>query len=130
MGGAVEVAGDADVIEDGERTEEADVLKGAGDAELDDFVDAEAGDGAAVEGNGSLGGLVNAGNEIEDGGFAGAVGADEAAEFVFADGEIDGVDSGEAAEADRGFVELEEGGHSGFLFRQFDRVDELAQPVT
>jgi hypothetical protein len=41
---AVEIAGDADVVEDGEGAEEADVLERARDAKLDDLVDAEAGD--------------------------------------------------------------------------------------
>ena len=115
-GRAVEIAGDADVVEDGEGAEEANVLKRAGDAELDDLIDTQSGNGAAVKRDGALGGLVDAGDEIEDGGLAGAVGADEADELVFAHGESDGVDGGEAAETDRGLVELEEGGHGSAQF--------------
>jgi hypothetical protein len=81
--------------------------------QLDDLVDAQAGERAAVEPDGAGGGLVDAGHEVEDGGLAGAVGADEAAEFALADGEVHGVHRGEAAELDRGLVELEERGHGG-----------------
>jgi hypothetical protein len=105
---AVEVAGDADVVEDGQRTEEADVLKRARDAERDDFVDAQAGEVAAVKGDGAFGRRVNAGDEIEHGGLARTVGANEADEFVFADGEIDGTDGDEAAETDGRLVKLEQ----------------------
>ena len=93
-------------------------MKCAGDAEFDELVDAEAGDGTTVEGDGALGGLIHAGDEVEDSGLARAVGTDEADEFVFTDGEIDGVDGGEAAETDGGLVELEEGGHGSAAFAE------------
>jgi hypothetical protein len=95
---AVEVAGDADVVEDRERAEEADVLEGAGDAALDDLVDAQAGQRWPSKWTEPGRGLVDAGDEVEDGGLARAVGADEADELAIVDGEIDRVDGGEAAE--------------------------------
>ena len=69
-------------------------MKCAGDAEFDELVDAEAGDGTTVEGDGALGGLIHAGDEVEDRGLARAGGTDEADEIVFTDGEIDGGDGG------------------------------------
>jgi len=58
--------------------------------------------------------LVDARDEVEDGGLAGAVGADEAAQLAFADREVHGVDGGEAAEADGGLAGAGGGRPSGF----------------
>ncbi len=81
-GVAVEIAGDADVVENRERAEKPDVLKRAGDAELDDLVDAQAREVAAAERHVAVGRLVDAGDEIEDRGLARAVGPDEPAELI------------------------------------------------
>jgi hypothetical protein len=113
-GPAMQVAGHPDIIKDGERTEEADVLEGAGDAALDNLVDPQPGQRPAGKGHVALGGRVDAGDEVEDRGFAGAIGADKAAKLAFIDGEVHGVDSNEAAKADRGRIELEQGGHQSF----------------
>ncbi len=111
-GGAVEIAGDPDVVEDAQASEKADVLKRAGDAERGDLVGAEAGELFSVEAKAARRRGVNAGDKIKEGGFARAVGADEAVEFAGGEREIHGVDCGESAEADGGLVELEEGrGH-------------------
>ena len=50
--------------------------------QLDDFVDAQSGEVAAAKDHGAVGRLVDAGDQVEDGGLARAVGADEAAELV------------------------------------------------
>ena len=55
-------------------------------------------DGALV-GDLALGGDVQAGEAVEEGGLAGAVGADEADDLAAVDGEVDVAYGGEAAEA-------------------------------
>ena len=99
--------GDADVVENGETWEETDVLEGAGDAVCGDVVGLFADDAVLIEKNFPFGRLIDAGDEIENGGFAGAVGTDEADEFTFADLEIQGRDGSEAAEADGAATEFE-----------------------
>ena len=95
-------------------------MKRARDAALDDFVDAQAGERLAAEGHRAVRRRVDAGDEVEDGGLARAVRADQPAEFALADGEVDRADGGEAAEADGGLVELEErGGHQSFTLPNF-----------
>ena len=73
-------------------------LEAADQAEAGDFGGGEAGDVAALEGDGAAGGLEELGEEVEAGGFAGAVGADERVDATLAHGERDGVDGDEAAE--------------------------------
>src|SRR5439155_9464838 len=84
-GFAVEIAGDANVVEDRHRPEEPDVLKRPRDSEPHDIVDAQTGDVAAAEADLAVGRLIDAGDEIENGGLACAVGTDEAAELAFVD---------------------------------------------
>jgi hypothetical protein len=45
----MQVTGDADVVEDAQATEEPDILKRARNTQRDDFVDAQTGEGRAVE---------------------------------------------------------------------------------
>ena len=78
---AVHVAGGAHVVENAERTEETDVLKCAGDAAGGDAVGTVTDDRFAGESDPASGWPVDAGDQIEDGRFAGAVRADEADEF-------------------------------------------------
>src|SRR5262245_50638162 len=95
----MEMKGNTNVVEDAERGKKADILEGARDAVFGDEVWALSNDAASVEFDGAFGGFVNAGHQIEDRGFAGAVWADEADEFVWSDREVEIRDSGEAAEA-------------------------------
>ena len=103
---AVKITRDANVVENGEAAEEPDVLEGSSYPELYDLIHAQTGQIAALQRNAAIGGLVNAGNEIEDGGFTGAVWADQSDELVLSDNEIDGVDGGETSEPNRGLFEL------------------------
>ena len=54
----------------------------------------------AVEQDGAPGGLVHLGQQVEHRGLARAVGADEAGDLGAADGEVEVIDSGQAAEVD------------------------------
>ena len=61
---ATQVAGDADVFEDTERAEPADVLDGARVATLHDFVDAQTGQRPAGKRDGTRSRLVDPGDEV------------------------------------------------------------------
>ncbi len=63
----------------------------------------------AVEVDCALGGLVDAGEQVEDGGFAGAVRADQADELVLADFRVEVGDRLEPAEGDAQMLGLEYG---------------------
>jgi hypothetical protein len=95
----VRVAGDADVVEHSEIAKEADVLESAGDAAVRDGARTATGDGFAVKENVALGRGVDAGDDVERGGFARPVGADDA--VGMSRGDIEGkIGKGnEAAEA-------------------------------
>ncbi len=80
-------------------------MKCAGDAAAGDFRGAVTGDGFAVERDGAGGRAIDAGDEVENRGFACAVGADEADELAFDDGEIHHAHGGEPAEAEGGAFE-------------------------
>src|SRR5690606_3153292 len=84
--------------QDGHVGEEPDVLEGAGDACLGDEVGLGRQDGALVA-DLALGGDVEAGEAVEEGGLAGAVGADETDDLAAVDGEVDAAYGGESAEA-------------------------------
>ncbi len=71
------VAAGQHVFEHGEILEEADGLEGPGDAELDDAVGGPVRDVSALEADSSPVGAVIAGDEVEDGGLARPVRADE-----------------------------------------------------
>ena len=79
--------------------EEAEVLEGAADAGVDDGLGREAIERAALEGDGAFLGPEEAGDDVEDGGLAGAVGADEAGDEALGDGEGGAIQRLEAAEA-------------------------------
>ncbi len=92
------VAADEHVFQDGHVGEEPDVLEGAGDACGGDLEGLGREDLAFVA-DFALGGDVEAGEAVEEGGLAGAVGSDEADDLAAVDGEVDVADGGEAAEA-------------------------------
>ena len=96
------VLGDAEVVEDGGH------LELDPDAALDAFVGPPVGDVVAivVDRPGARG--MATGDQLQERGLPGAVRADEAAEFVLVDREVDVVDGGEAAEALRESVGLQE----------------------
>ena len=78
-----------------EVVEQADVLEGPGDARPVDLGGVHAVGVFAVQQNGALGGLIDLGQQVEDGGFAGAVGADEAGDLLAT------LDLGDAAPTER-----------------------------
>src|SRR5216683_1171912 len=95
---AVDTGVEAEVLGDGEVFIEAEFLRHVADVALDVggvFADVHAEDGA-----GAFSGCDESAEGFDDGGFAGAVGAEEAEEFSFVDVEGDVVDCGEVTEAD------------------------------
>ncbi len=88
--------------------EQLDVLEGTGDAECRDLVRRHVGDVGAVEAEPARGRLVDAAHQVEDGGLARAVGADDGEDLALLDGEAHAVDGADAAEVDRELVGLEE----------------------
>src|SRR6185436_14797883 len=81
------VAADHDVFERGKVHEQADVLERAADAGGRDLVRLQAGETALVELEVAAVGRVDAGENIEQRGLAGAVRADQAVDLALADGE-------------------------------------------
>ena len=106
----VQVEGDAHVVEDRERREEADVLERPRDAVLGDLVGCEAVDVVAAERDAALGRLIDAGDEVEDSGLTRAVRPDEPKELVGLNLEVERVDRCEAAETDRASAHVEQRG--------------------
>jgi len=90
-GRPMQIAGRANVLEDREAPEEPDVLKRAGDAEA---AMAWAGNPARSRRAGECSGgrRIEAGDQVEDGRLAGAVGADQADKLPRQHVEVEGVD--------------------------------------
>ena len=103
------VQADHDVLQHRLVVEQADVLEGAGDAGPVDLGGGHAVDVLAVQQDGAVGGLVDLGQQVEDGGLAGAVGADEAGDLRAAQGNVEVVHGLEAAEGDAQVDALEDG---------------------
>ena len=85
---------------------EADVLKGPGHSQFRDLVDLEAVDPPASapgrrDEDISCGRLIDAGDAVEEGGLAGAVGTDEGGDLPLPDFKVDGVERLEPAEIHR-----------------------------
>ena len=78
--------------------EQADVLEGPGNAQLGDLEGAHALGVDSVDQHGTPGGLVNTGKQVENGGFARAVGADQATDLRGAQGNAEAVHGGQTAE--------------------------------
>ena len=88
---------DHDVFQRGHVGKQADVLIGAGDAPFGYLVGAQALNFVPVENNAAFFGGVKAGDAVEEGGFPGAVGADDAGNAAFFNGEVQIVDGNQAA---------------------------------
>jgi len=102
--------GEADVLVGGEIGEERGDLEGPADAARRASRGAELRDVVAVEQDAARGRRDLAGHQVEIGGLAGAVGADDGGQFAGSEGGGDAVDRDVAAEADRQVVGLELGG--------------------
>ena len=86
---------------------QADVLEGAGHAQLGDLVRALAGDVLAQERDPALGGLVHAGHHVEGGGLARAVGTDQGHDLALVDVHRQVVHGDDAAEAHGQMVDMQ-----------------------
>ena len=78
--------------------EDAAVLEGACDSAFDKLVDAQPGEWCSVQENGAGGRLVQACDQVKEGSFAGAVGADHADSFTGVQVKTDVVDCQHTAE--------------------------------
>jgi hypothetical protein len=101
------VPADHHVLQHGEVAEKVDVLIGAGDALLGDLIRLQAAEGLSVKGDGAAGELVNAADQVEQRGLAGAVGADQAEDFPLVHGKTHLVDGDQTAEGDGGLFQLQ-----------------------
>src|ERR1700736_3020394 len=91
---------DDDVFQRGHLPPEPDVLKGPGDASTCDLMTLDAAQPYAVEGYGSRAGTVDAGDRVEAGRLACAVGADQPEDLAAPDVERHRIECDEPAELD------------------------------
>ena len=108
---------DLHIVLHGEVVEQADVLEGPGNAHAVDLSCGLAGGIQSIQQDGAPGGLIDLGQQVEDGGFAGAVGADEAGDLRPADGEVEVIHRPQAAEVDAQVAALQNGGFVDVPFR-------------
>ena len=83
------VLGDADVVEHRHVGPQADVLEGARHAQGGDPVRFEAGGRSPADADGAGAWLVEAADQVEDGGLAGAVGADQPDHFTLIEAHVE-----------------------------------------
>src|SRR5437763_3322266 len=95
----VDMAADLDVVEDRQLLEQPDVLERARQAEGGDVVRLASPRRLAVDEDLAVGGLIDAGEHVEDGGLSGAVRADQSDQLVRLEQEVEVAHRGEAAEA-------------------------------
>ena len=98
-----------DVVDDRQLFEQADVLERAGHAHPVDLIGLFAGRGHSIDQDGAAGGLVNVGEQVENGGLARAVGADQASDLVAADHQVEAVHGGQAAKIDAQLTDVQNG---------------------
>ena len=90
--------GDLDIVQDRQVGKQADVLEGPGDAPLRDLIGFEADQAFAVELHLAGSRFIDAGHQVEGGGLAGAVRADQADQLALVDFHIEVGDRFQAAE--------------------------------
>src|SRR5262249_1133113 len=93
------LASDEQVLDDAQLAEEANVLERAADAHASNLRWLERCEVVRAESNAARIVLIDAGDEVEDGGLAGAVGANESEDDVVVHGEGDVGDSLQTTEA-------------------------------
>ena len=103
------VQADAHVVLHRHVVEKPNVLEGAGDAQLVGLDGVHAGGVLAVDHDGAHGGLVDLREQVEHGGLARAVGADQAGDLGLADDQIEVVHGLQAAELDAQVARLQHG---------------------
>src|SRR5205085_604889 len=109
----VQVERDADVVEHGQRRKETDVLKGARDTLAGDFMRLLSDNRFPLETDFAFARLIDSGDQIENGGLAGAVWTDQSDQFLFPDGQVQRRHRRQAAEPDGAFTQLQQGGGCG-----------------
>jgi hypothetical protein len=107
LAGLPAVEGDGERLLDGEGRVEPGVLERPADAPAGPLVGRQRGDVDAVEQHEAPVGLGDAGDDVEEGGLAGAVGPDDADDLAGLDHEGHVVDRPDAAEADGDTPQLE-----------------------
>src|SRR5258706_3524261 len=110
---------DADhhVLEDAERAVELRDLERAADAEARDVARRQLGNVASLVADGAAIGLEVAGDHVDEGGLAGAVGADQAHHRILLDGRADLGRRGHRAESLAQALRVKNGGHGGTMTR-------------
>ena len=97
---SLQVQGEGDVFQAGERGQEVEELEDEADfvaAEAGEIVIGEGGDGLAVDADLARGGAVQAADEIEEGGLAGARGSDDGDHLAARDFQMDGFERSDLA---------------------------------
>ena len=97
------------IVQRGHVGKQADILEGTGNAQTVDLVGGHSLDIDAVNQHGAPGGLVHAGEQVENGGLARAVGADQAGNLGRANGDIEAVHGGQAAEVNAEVAHIQHG---------------------
>ena len=92
---------DADILARGQGGKDVAELEGARDSLLRHLMDRQSGDVFAGEDDLRRARLEHAGDQVEDGGFARAVGADDGANLARLDRQVDAVDRDQRAETAR-----------------------------
>src|SRR5437763_10818312 len=119
---------DHDVVEHAEAGERLDELERAADARGADFIRPQAVNWAAGEDNRARIGRIDAGDHVEGGRLAGAVGTDETVDVAFGDLERHLVHRAQAVEAFRHRVDFKQG--HGAAFRKIKPRGPRSRPTT
>src|SRR3974390_2621808 len=105
-GRLVPMPSDHDVFQHAHAAEDLQILKGAREPLAREIVRGEPGDRLPAEPDLAVVGTIDAGNEIEQGGFAGAVRTDDREHLAGIDRQGDGVDGAQSAEGARQTLDL------------------------
>ncbi len=89
---------DPHIVQHRQIAEQPDILEGATDAQRGNLMRRLAHQFGSLEADTAFRGLINPGNQVEDGGFAGAVGTDDAHQFAGVEIQIEIGDRAQAAE--------------------------------
>ena len=102
------MAPEQEIVEDAGVRKLAEILEGSRDTGRGDLVGAQAEQIAAVKGDASSHGLIDTRDDVEERGLAGAIGTDDGEELATRDRERDVGERGDASEADRQPLDLEQ----------------------
>ena len=104
------------IVQDGHVGEQTNILEGTGNAQLRHLMGGHPLGVDAVNQHRAAGGLIHAGKQVEDGGLACAVGANQAADFCGTQGDVEAVHSGQAAKVDAQVAHIQHQGLAGIGF--------------